>query len=60
MGRSGIQLLLSDHTWSKRYNIPKNDRYSDSSIQGTLVGLNLTVKYYGIKVIYDEIDTTTC
>ena len=26
MGRSRIQLLLKDNTWSTRYNIPKNDR----------------------------------
>ena len=31
MGRFGIQLLLEDLTWSTRYNIPKNDRYSDTS-----------------------------
>ena len=27
------QLLLEDNTWSTRYNIPKNDRYSNSSTQ---------------------------
>ena len=31
MGRFKIQLLLSENTWSTRYNIPKNDRYSSSS-----------------------------
>ena len=31
MGRFRIQLLLEDDTWSNRYNIPKNDRYSDNS-----------------------------
>ena len=31
MGRFGIHLLLEDNTWSTRYNIPKNDRYSDTS-----------------------------
>ena len=57
MGRFRIQLLLEDNTWSTRYNIPKNDRYSDSSTQWTLVNLNFTVENYGIKLIYDEIDT---
>ena len=33
MGRLRIQLLLEDITWSTRYNIPKTDRYSDSSTQ---------------------------
>ena len=57
MGRFRIQLLLDNNTWSTRYNIPKNDRYSDSSTQWTLVNLNFTVENYGIKLIYDQIDT---
>ena len=57
MGRFRIQLLLEDNTWSTRYNIPKNDRYSDSSTDWTLVNLNFTVEKYGIKLIYDQIDT---
>ena len=47
MGRSGIQLLL-DNTWSTRYNIPKNDRYSDTSTDWTLVNLNFSEEIYGI------------
>ena len=57
MGRFRIQLLLEDNTWSTRYNIPKNDRYSNTSTDWTLLNLNFTVKNYGIKIIYDEIDT---
>ena len=57
MGRFKIQLLLEDNTWSTRYNIPKNDRYSDSSTQWTLVNLNFTIENYGIRLIYDQIDT---
>ena len=56
MGRFRIQFLLEDNTWSTRYSIAKNDRYSDSSTAWTLVDLNFTVWYYGIKLIYDEID----
>ena len=33
LGRFRIQLLLKDDTWSTRYNIAKNDRYSDSSTE---------------------------
>ena len=33
MGKFIIQLLLEDNNWSTRYNIPKNDRYSDSSTE---------------------------
>ena len=57
MGRFRIQILLEDNTWSARYNIPKIDRYSDSSTDWTLVSLNFTEENYGIKLIYDEIDT---
>ena len=57
MGRFRIQLSLEDNTWSTQYNVPKNDRYSDSSTQWTLVNLNFTVENYGIKLINDQIDT---
>ena len=57
MGRFRIQLLLEDNTWSRRCNKPKNDRYSDSSTQWTLVNLNFTEEIYGIKLIYVQIDT---
>ena len=56
MGRFRIQLLLEGITWGTRYNIPKNDQYSESSTDCTLVSLNFTVENYGIKLIYDEID----
>ena len=57
MGCFRIQLLLEDNTWSTRYNIPKNGRYSDLSTQWTKLSLNFTEENYGIKLIYDEIDT---
>ena len=57
MGRFRNQLLLEDNTWSTRYNIPKIDRYSDSSTDWTLVNLNFTVENYGNRQIYDEMDT---
>ena len=57
MGRFRIQLLLQDNTWSTRYNIPKNDRYSDNSTDCRLVSLNFTVENYGIILIYDQIDS---
>ena len=57
MGRFRIELLLEDNNWSTRYNISKNDRYSNSSIQWTLVNLNCTVENYGIRLVYDQIDT---
>ena len=57
MGRFRIQLLLEDNTWSTRYNIPKNDRYSNTSTDWTLVNLNFTLENYGIRMFYDQIDT---
>ena len=57
MGRFRIQLLLEDNTCNTRYNLPKNDRYSDSSTQWTLVNLYFTVENYGIKLICGQIDT---
>ena len=56
MGRFRIHLLLEDITWSTGYNIPKNDRYSDSSTDWTKLRLNFTVEKYGVKLIFDEID----
>ena len=51
MGRFRIQLLSEDKTWSTRYNIAKNDRYSDTSNDWTLVSLNFTEENYGVKLI---------
>ena len=57
MGSFRIYILLEDNTWSTRYNIDKKDLYSNTSTNWTLVSLNLTVENYGIKLIYDQIDT---
>ena len=57
MGRFRIQLLLEDNTWSTQYTIPKNDQYTGASIDWTLLNLDFTVENYGIKIIYDQIDT---
>ena len=58
MGTFRIQLLLDKNTWSTRYDIPKTDRYTDTSNQWTKVNINFTEQTYGIKLIYHEIDTT--
>ena len=57
MGRFRIQLLLKDNTWSTQYTIAKNTQYSDNSTDWTLLNLDFTVENYGIKLIYDQIDT---
>ena len=57
MGRFRIQLLLSDNTWSTVYKIPKTDRYSNSSTQCILLGLNFTLENFGTKLIHNKIDS---
>ena len=57
MGGFRIQLLLEDNTLSIRYNLHKNDRYSDTSTDWTLLSWNFTESNYGIRIILDEIDT---
>ena len=57
IGGFRIQLLLEDNTWSTQYTLAKNTNYSNSSTEWTLLNLNFTVENYGIKLIYDQIDT---
>ena len=57
MGCFGIQLLLEANTWSTQYTIAKNDQYSNTSTDWTLLNLEFPVENYGIKLIYDQIDT---
>ena len=57
MGRFRIQLLLEDNTWSTQYTIAKNTNYSNSSTEWSLLNIDFTQKSYGIKIIYDQIDT---
>ena len=57
MGCFRIQLLLDDNSWSTRYTIPKKGRYSDTLTVWTLLNLDFTIENYGIKLIYDEIDS---
>ena len=48
---------ISGRSYVYRYNIPKIDRYSDSSTDWTLLYLNINVEKYGIELLYDQIDT---
>ena len=57
MGRFRIQLLLENNIWKTQYTIAKNDRYNNNSTDWTLLNLNFTVEKYGIKLIYDQVDT---
>ena len=60
MDRFRIQIIFEVDTWNTGFNIPKNDRCSDSSTDWTLVSLNSTIKNYGRKLIYDQVDSLLC
>ena len=55
MGRFRIQLLTEDNLWSIHYTIPKNEQYSNTATEWTLLNLDFTIENYGIKLTYDEI-----
>ena len=57
MGRLRVQMLLEDNTWSTVYTFAKHTQYSDSSTEWTLLTLDFTQENYGIKIIYDQLDT---
>ena len=57
MGGLRIQLLLDDNVWTTQYTIGKNEGYNDNSTDWTLLNLDFTIENYGIKLIYDKIDT---
>ena len=58
MRRFRTQFIVGDNTWSTRYNILKNDRYSGSSTNWTKLSLKFIVGNYGIRIRYNKIDTT--
>ena len=58
MGHFRMQLVLKDNTWSTRCNIPKHDRYSDTSPDWILVSIKITEENCGITLICDQIDTS--
>ena len=57
MGRFRFQLLLEDNTWSTQYTTHENTQYSTNSTEWTSIYLDSSVENYGIKLIYDQIDT---
>ena len=57
MGGFRIQLLLEDNTWDTQYTIAKIVQYNSSSTEWSLLNLDFTIENYGIRLIYDRIDT---
>ena len=56
MGNFGIKLLVGDKTSSTRNNIPKNNRYSNSSTQWTMVSVISGMEIHEMKLNKDQID----
>ena len=57
MGRFRIQSLLEDNTWSTVYTIDEHTQFNDNSTDWSLLNFNFTQENYGMKLIYDQIDT---
>ena len=57
MGQFRIQILTKDNIWLTKFNIPKNNQYSNASTDWIILNLNITEENYGVKFIYDQIDS---
>ena len=57
MGRFRIQILTKDNVWLTKFNIAKNDQFSDASTDWIILNLIITDENYGVKFIYDQIDS---
>ena len=57
MGPFRIQLFLEDDSWNTQYTIAKNIQYNTSSTEWTLLNLDFPLENYGIKLIYDKVDS---
>ena len=51
VGRFRIQILTKDFVWLTKFNIPKNDQYSNAATDWTILSLNITEENYGVKFI---------
>ena len=57
MGPFRIDILLDNNTWVNKYTITENTQYSNTSTQWSLLSLDFTAENYGIRLIYDRIQT---
>ena len=57
MGRFRNDILLDDNTWVNKNLIHENTQYSNSSTEWILLSLDFTEENYGIRLIYDRIQT---
>ena len=57
MGSFQIQILTKDNVWLTKLNIPKNTQFSISATDWIILNLSITDENYGVKFIYDQIDS---
>ena len=57
MPRFRIQILLENDTWENKYTIEKNSQYSETSTEWTYLSLDFTQENYGIRLLFDRIDS---
>ena len=57
MGTFRIQPLLDDNTWTTQYTIEKKTQFSGSDSEWGLLNLYFTIENYGIKIVYDQVDS---
>ena len=57
MGRFRIQIITKDNVRLTKFDIPKNEQYSNAGTDCTILSLNITEENYGITFIYDQIDS---
>ena len=57
MPRFRIQILLENDTWDNKYTIEKNTQFSNTSTEWTYLSLDFTQDNYGIRLIFDRIDS---
>ena len=57
MPRFRIQILLENDNWDNKYTIEKNIQFSNTSTEWTHLSLDFTEENYGIRLLFDRIDT---
>ena len=57
MPRFRVQILLENGNWDNKNTIEKNTQFSNTSTEWTLLNLDFTQDNYGIRLLFDRIDT---
>ena len=57
MGRFRIDLLLDNNAWINKYTREKNSQFSVTSSEWNLLDLDIIEENYGIRLVYDRIDS---